>query len=315
MAREVSPERKLLYEEALRLISGGESLKDACEIVGLKAPSLLRHIRANDIPYERPKCFLPKKYHEEIISGYISGESSTTLSKKFKCSKDTILDLLRSAGVEIKSHYDLKFYKDGYSIDRNAFADTGQEVAAYLCGWLVTDGNLCKNRISLQVKDCDEYVVGLLKEYVGTSNPILRVSRADSRTGKTYNSSQVYFSDEVIKNRLSLLGLEPRKSLNETCPEVYKNSPHFWRGALEGDGHISKTEYRVSLVGGICFVTSFMEYCTSLGVRSSVRKHGNLFYCTVSYKDGCKTLLDTLYIGSTYKLPRKYTVYRDRYGN
>jgi DNA-binding transcriptional regulator WhiA len=226
--------------------------------------------------------------------------------------------------VRIKTKREINQYKDGYSINKDSFLDLGSESAAYFYGWVVTDGCLIKSTtkgvygVSLELATRDEDLLHKFKTYLGTSNAIRRRSRKDSRTGNTYHQSALYFSDDEIIGRLTELGLEQRKSLKETCPDVFKFNKHFWRGALEGDGFIAGSNsrgYRIELVGSESFVNSFKDYCKYVypNYEPRITSRNNLFSCHLYSYEPCKAVLDSMYKDSSIVLDRKYKTYLEKY--
>lgn len=316
----IKQERLLAYEKAISLIHEGYSLKSASEEVGVKVASLRRHLKVNGIVVpSRGVSNIENRYYEDIRSRYVGGESSVSIAKQYGCSDDTILRLLRNLGVEIAGKNDLMFRRGvGYSIDKNAFKDTSTEKAAYFSGWLITDGNVSdRGRVSLELQEQDDIVLKNLKEYLNLSNNIYYRSRFDKRTGNTYKGVTLYFSNAEVVDTLRRLNIVPRKSLKEVCPEVFKYNRHFWRGAIEGDGHISyRKSYSLFLYGSEDFTNSFKTYVESLGVTAKVKRSTStgMYMCVVSSRDRVKIVLDHLYKDCTLYLPRKYEVYKEYYG-
>lgn len=318
MARYVKEEVLEKYNKAIELLNQGYNAKTASDEVGVKMASLLRHMKVNGIPYNKPITNIHPKHHKNIKDEYLSGVNSNILSKKYGCSNDTILRFLRLSGISIVKPTEYKFYKEGYTINREAFEDLSTEESAYYYGWLLTDGNLSDSgRVSIQVKSTDEDIILNFQKYLNLSREVLRRSRFDKRTGKTYHSTETYFSDEIIKNRLKNLGMTPRKSMEEVCPDVFKNNRHFWRGVLEGDGWIvSKgAGHGCGIVGSRSLVEDFEVYCKSIGVsRVKIKQHsGNLFQCAVKNKQDSLVILRELYKDTKLVLPRKYNLYKERY--
>jgi len=239
---------------------------------------------------------------------------STEIAEKYNCSPDTILRILRAEGVEIKKHTDFKFYK-GYRIDDDAFSDIHDEQCAYFYGWILTDGCLRNKSVSLELCSKDEEVLVNLKNYLNSSNNIRYRSRVDTRTGNTYHQCSFSFSHEIILNRLLSLGLTHKKSLQEKCPDDFRLNRHFWRGVIEGDGHVSSTSDRVELCGGLELVTAFADYCRTIYPDCSpmFRKNGKMDIVRIYRKAACKVILDNLYSDCSVKLTRKYNAYKGRY--
>lgn len=318
MTKYVKEETLVKYNKAIELLGLGYNAKTASDEAGVKMKSLLRHMRVNGIPYTKPVTNIHPKHHQSIKDEYLSGVNSNILGNKYGCSSDTILRFLRFSGIDIVKPTEYKFYKEGYTINRDAFKDLGTEESAYFYGWLLTDGNIGDTgRVSLQVKRTDEDIVLSFNKYLGLSREVLRRSRFDDRTGNTYHSTELYFSDKVITERLQLLGMSPRKSTKEVCPDVFKNNRHFWRGVLEGDGWITNhgDSYGCGVVGSKELVESFQEYCKLLGVDKFYTRcqSGDLYECTLGSRHAATILLTELYKETSLFLERKYNIFKERY--
>ena len=316
MARKVKPEVLEKYNKAISLLSKGYNAKTAADEVGVKMASLLRHIRVNGIPYNKPSTNIHPQFHEEIKHKYISGSSSNVLAKQYDVGNDAILRFLRNSGIAIVKPTDTKFYKQGYTINRDAFKDLDSEETAYFYGWLLTDGNMSDNgRVSLEVQRIDEDIILNLQKYLNLSRDVFRRSRYDVRTNNTYHSTETYFSDAVINESLYVLGMTPRKSMKEVCPEVFQYNRHFWRGVLEGDGWIGKSRYDCGVVGSKELVESFKKYCLSIGIsKVFVGEHqGELYISRISNLTEASLLLKELYRDTDLFLKRKYSLFKERY--
>lgn len=318
MTKYVKEETLVKYNKAIELLGLGYNAKTAADEVGVKATSLLRHMKVNGIPYNKPLTNIHPKHHQSIKDEYLSGVNSNILADRYGCSNDTILRFLRLSGIDIVKPTDLKFYKEGYTINRDAFKDLGTEESAYFYGWLLTDGWLIDTgRVGISVKRSDEDFILKFHKYLNLSTEVLRRDRPDSRTGKTYYSTELYFSDRTIRDRLKSLGMRARKSTKETCPDVYKDNRHFWRGVLEGDGWIANhgNSYGCGIVGSKELVRSFQEYCKLLGIDKFYTRcqSGDLYECTLKNKYTSTTLLTELYKDTSLFLDRKYNIFKERY--
>lgn len=318
MARYPKEEAIVKYNKAIELISRGYNAKTASDEVGVKMGTLLRHMKVNGIPYTKPSTNIHPKYHKEIIEKYKSGISSVILSEEYNVSDDTILSFLRANNVSIVKPTELKFYKNGYTINTDAFKDLKTEESAYFYGWLLTDGWITDNgRVGISVKRSDEDFILKFHNYLKLSTDVLRRDRQDTRTGKTYQSTELYFSDKSIRDRLVSLGMRPRKSTKEVCPDIYNSDRHFWRGVLEGDGWIANHghSYSCGVVGSKELVGSFKEYCKTLGIDKfyTRRQSGDLYECVLKNKKSSTRLLTELYTDVSLFLNRKYNIFKERY--
>jgi len=297
-----------------KLSSEGKRRNEIAEILGVKPAALSWQMKKVGFSFQKDFCILSQSEIDSLELRYLSGESVPAICKDLPCSKDTAFTILRKRGVEIRSKEDIKFYK-GYTINEEAFSDVNEEACAYFYGWLLTDGCLSKKSVSLELSSQDEEILLNLKNYLQSSNTIRRRSRVDSRTGNTYHQSSFAFSHATILERLKAFGFDAKKSLNEKCPEQLAFNRHFWRGVIEGDGHIAKNSFRLEVCGGKELAESFACYCATIcpEYTPKVTLNGKMHVGYVSSKYQIKKILDEIYKECNYKLSRKYQVYLEKY--
>ena len=264
-----------------------------------------------------------------LIERYQLGESVEKISTDFPFGKDAILKVLRDFDIPIKTRKENRFSM-GFSINENAFLDQEEPECAYFYGWLLTDGCLRETKyahtVTIQIQKGDISVLPSLEAYLGLSRRVKTRDRFDKRTGNTYSSCNMQFQYAPITDRLMDVGLEPRKSLNEVCPKEFLLNRDFWRGVLEGDGHLPKLGgyNKIQICGSEELCRQWADYCKSIipeikvTVYPATKKSGkNLFYAYCGKFEECKKILDSLYLGvpENLRLERKYNLYVGRYYN
>lgn len=260
-----------------------------------------------------------------LIERYQGGESARKICLDMPFAEDIAIKVLRDFDVPIKSRKENRFSM-GFSINENAFADVNEPEAAYFYGWILTDGNLKETKyghsVSIQLKKTDIQIVQSLEKYLGLSGRVKTRERLDARTNKVYSSCEMQFQYAPITERLIGLGLETRKSLKEVCPKEFLFNRDFWRGALEGDGHLSRPDQdlKLQMCGSEILCNQWKEYCESLVPDMSVKVYelrNGLFYTYSGRSAQCKVVLDSLYLGvpEHLRLERKYNLYVGRYYN
>lgn len=301
-------------EKAKELRALGYKAKEIAEVLGCRPRYVTDAFRRNGLVFRTKYTSVTDKQAEEIASFYSKGIPSTEVGKMFGCDHGTVLRIARDAGIEIKKPTELYSYR-GIEIDQMAFSDVQSEPAAYFYGWLLTDGNLNKDRVSIELAQKDIELLENMKEYLKSSNIIFKRSRLDKRTGNTYHQCSFGFSNAVILERLKALGMEPKKSVKEKVPAELRDNKHFWRGVIEGDGSLTK-KGTVNLVGGEAMCLAFADYCKNIldvPHNSRIVDRGNLFAVNISGKGVAKKILDCLYTDAELKLSRKYKKYLELY--
>lgn len=284
----------------------------------------MQHPTCKKWPYHKVK----PEHVPVLIERYERGDSVRKICLDMPFAEDAALKVLRDFGVHIKTRKENRLSM-GFSVNEEAFLDTSEAECAYFYGWLVTDGNLRAgkhNQLSMELGLKDIKVLESLKAYVGNTNKIAVRHRLDSRTNNTYSTCSYSFQYAPITERLIGMGLAPRKSTEEYCPDVFIHNNHFWRGVLEGDGHLSKlgTSTKMQVCGSEEICMQWAAYCNFIVPDMKVKitkqtfKSGKSLFHTYSGRfDECKAVLDSLYLGvpDHLRLERKYNLYVGRYYN
>lgn len=138
------------------------------------------------------------------------------------------------------------------SFNNNAFID--DRLSYYWVGFMMADGCLPRagNLIQCGLGKEDQNHVQKLFDYIGIGNII-------------YYEKSAYWrgSCKVLRDRLISYGVIPGKSKtnNITLSDNLKNSSDFWRGMVDGDGHIIiNPRKRMGLAGRQIIVEEFCDY-------------------------------------------------------
>lgn len=301
------------FDDVVDMFEQGLLQQEIADIIGIKRQALAFQMKKFDFSFKRNSYRLSEAEIDTAVELYNEGKSTPEISEILGYSKHTILYALKLRDVTIKTKMEIKFYKD-YTINEDAFSDLTTEESAYYYGWLVTDGWVSKNNVSIELNSKDLELLLSFKEYMKSSNLIFSRNR-EQKSGSISQMSSFGFSHKVVLDRLRELGLVENKSFITYCPEVFKYNRHFWRGVLEGDGHIEKSSNRIGVTGSYQLTKDFGEYCTSLcsSIQPSQSSKENVYVVRVSGFNRVKLVLDELYRDCELKLSRKYNVYLERY--
>ncbi len=281
----------------------------------------MQHPKYETWPYKK---VLPE-HIQPLIDRYQGGESARKICLDFPFAEDVTLKVLRDFDIPIKTRKEIQFSM-GRSINEDAFSNTSEPECAYFYGWLLTDGNLRETKyahqVSIELGLRDIEIVKAFSEYIDNGNTISIRHRVNNRTGNTSSVCSFAFQYEPITSRLFDLGLAPRKSKNEVCPPEFIYNRDFWRGALEGDGYLSKigSYNKMQICGSETLCNQWKDYCQSIvpGMYVNVYDQKNgLFNCYSGKMLECKAVLDSLYLGTPkeLRLSRKYNIYVERFYN
>jgi len=97
--------------------------------------------------------------------------------------------------------------------------------------------------LALCVKREDGYILKNLQSLLKMKHGYYEGSVRDKRTGKDYHRSMFQIQDPHLINQLYSQNLAPNKSACEKLPNLdWLTNKHFWRGMIDGDGHVNFTK-------------------------------------------------------------------------
>lgn len=267
---------------------------------------------------------MERDYKEEIIDSYVNKHlaASNIANMLGFTNKGLVIKLLKKWNIPV---YDTGYWKR-YQYDKNFFAKIDSHEKAYWLGFLYADGNIHKNRV--QFSSIDKCFAIAFKRALKSKNKIREYTPKNPP-----NSSTCYafgISDPKIVIQLNNLGMFPKKSLNlefpscEMVPEKFLCS--FMLGYFDGDGCVQRYKpkkcknYKWSF--GIISTYEFckkyqevlMKHCkineTKLAKYKRIldKNIWEIHYCGV-YKDRLQSIVDFLYSGKTFYLPRKRKIF------
>ena len=137
---------------------------------------------------------------------------------------------------------------------------------SYIVGLISADGTIDgkQHRLTLALQERDKEILYELNKYLSEDN---LVSFKPTKYGQ--NQYKFRISNIEIIKQLNILGIYPNKSKTYQVPELFKNDPHYWRGIIDGDGHISLRKNRKNfLYLGLCgtkdVCENFKQFCTDI---------------------------------------------------
>jgi hypothetical protein len=196
-------------------------------------------------------------------------------------------------------------------IDEQAFLSCSPE-SDYWCGILATDGcvGLYGSALTpmIQYGTIDIEHVYKFRAFVKSEHAVVLLDRTNA-WGRC-KAAQIGFRNRIIGEFLISNGITPKKSLTLRVSERLAASPHFWRGAVDGDGTVTISKrYAQPQVflssSSFSFIMQFSEFCVSLGLRPKISANKDRCY---SVGFGCQQaikLLSVLYTDATVWLDRK----------
>lgn len=203
----------------------------------------MRVLKKYNLKSNNNKPFNPKLFTEDeidlMIELYKSGLTCQEIYDNYfknRCkSKETIQSLL-------SRRIDLRRVGKRINFNENFFENIDNERKAYWLGFIYADGNIAGNRLRIEIKDDDKYLLEELNKDLESNNKICIDKRINMYNGYTINKSNVYIgycSDKLV-NDLNKLGVVPNKTfkLNKMPNIDIKLLKHFIRGYFDGDGTV-----------------------------------------------------------------------------
>jgi len=190
-------------------------------------------------------------------------------------------------------------------LNKHAFDELTPD-ALYWLGFLAADGNVYGNDVSINLKQSDKDHLVKFKEFMGSGH---KLSENSAHNG----SCCIKIPSPHIVERLKYLWIRERKTADYTVNPLLSNSRDFWRGMVDGDGHISSKRNLLTMCGTMDTISNYVKFVYSnTGVLSRIHKQSGIYYAVRAGKEKVKKILDLLYGGNpTSYMDRKMQSYND----
>lgn len=211
----------------------------------------------------------------ECSALYASGLSTLALGVKFGVSPQTVATALERAGVELREAGGRR----RLSLRDDAF-DALTSESMYWIGMLATDGNVCtsgtgSDMVHLSLKEDDLLHVEAFKSFIGSGHKIGRVgSEHPTDPSRILYRAELKVRSNRLSAALAQYGVVPQKTYTLVAKGGVENSCDFWRGAVDGDGHIgihasNQGPDATLKFGGAseAFIEQFRSFIRANGVR------------------------------------------------
>lgn len=168
----------------------------------------------------------------------------------------------------MQEHVDSRYVtsKRVCSLDEAAF-DRVTEASAYWAGFLMADGCIWidpRRKVSPRVQ---LVLAAQDADHVRAFQAFMRSTHAV----RVRSNRVVYaFASNRVVAALARLGVLPRKTFSAEARDGMERDRHFWRGVIDGDGHVGwHTGHghrypRIRLVGALPLLTQFVAFVRSL---------------------------------------------------
>ncbi len=254
-----------------------------------------------------------------VVADYVSGLNTYEVAAKHSVPQPTVVYWVNQAGL-MRDATAVRRAK--YTLREDAFANAENDPeAAYWVGMMMADGNVSMQNpkspaIQLGLSEADLIHVERFRSFVG-SNHTIGIHRYGGFKTK-YQLAAIRFRSARIAADLAKYGVGPNKSLTAIAPDCLKESPHFWRGMVDGDGWVKMYQRphhvgpypEIGLTGNRACVEQFANFIASLvaGKPGAVCGNGKTVFMARATGTRAAALAKVLYQGEVIALERKMAV-------
>lgn len=253
---------------------------------------------------------------DDLVQDYLRGESQEYLKRKYNIKTENIVKLLQKNNIKIRDRVTTRRISQGQHITLNGLSDLNTEKASYFLGFTIADGCVSHgNRLGFTLKASDGYILREFQEILGIKYGYRESENFDKRTNKVYKRATLNLSDDRLSLILSKQNILPNKSTFEKLPEIdWLTNKHFWRGMVDGDGHlgINGNSAVLVLVGSKEIIDGFNKFVqlnTDINLirttKSCKSKTDKILYRVLYTGNDARLICSLLYKDSIIHLHRK----------
>lgn len=312
-------------KKVIELYKNGLSMQKVGEKVGKSAGTILRILRKYNIE-TRTKGGIRQLPVKEILDKYnIEKRTLESIGNDYSVTVNTIKKVILDNGGKIRTSSESKnpFFNENY------FEVIDTEAKAYFLGFLIADGcviepNAAANhpnyKISLELQECDSYILEQLKQELKLTSTNLYHSERIKGNSVSKTNSLSWYSTKMA-NDLSQYGVVSRKTSTVFLPTLKEHlMPHLIRGMIDGDGSItiSHIEGKPHLVVYFCgnekCVTQVRNYLVKqLNIYNVkvVKVNDNLSQISWASKNDIEKIKKYLYENANFYLYRKFNKFKE----
>ena len=232
-------------------------------------------------------------YVEENIPMY-------KVAEQLKISVKSFSAYLKKKNVNMRFTYN----RPNVTFDKSFFKKIESEKQAYWLGFIMADGNVYKNRLSIELSSIDDNHLNKFVNDIGAKN--LEIKHRKNR--KTSIVSIV--SKELVED-LFKLGVVYNKTENAFMPSIKEDLiPSFVRGYFDGNGYITKNIKKIQtviVVGSSSLAESINQIL--LNFEFKIDDYGTYKKLVLCKKNLTLSFYDYLYSNASIFLDRKMKRY------
>ena len=299
--------------------SSGETSPNIAKEFGVTASRVCQIVKRFKVKRPRRETGqsykLTAKEYKEIKELYLSGVNGREIAKRYKLASAEPYRVLRRFNIKSRGPSEAR---RKLPLNENAF-DRITEQSAYWAGFLMADGSIKRKggsyQICLGLAIKDKEHIEKFKQFLKCGHKIrLHHYKKDGFLNPMMGASIVVQSKKIA-DRLATYGIVPNKTFIAKAGNIMKNNRHFWRGVIDGDGHLglvnpsrrNRKQYaQLTLVGALPLVKQFLQFCKSRNpnIKVNPRPKENSFSVAFSAGSAMK-IINVLYRHCSVFLHRK----------
>lgn len=260
----------------------GQPMSQIAKDIGRSACLVQGCLRRAGIEIINHLTILPQDI-PDIIERYLAGESSEEIAVDYNTAGCVIRKHLEEAGIDRRNLSDAQRI---YPINSDFFDDINNREAAYVLGWLWSDGTnkTYDSTVQIILSSKDVEILEKIKKFLSHETKPIRIFKAKLPVSEGYGEYADYcIYNKKISQVLNGLGMVKRKTyapiLDTPKGLEEKYFRHFLRGLMDGDGTIGVYDYDgypnidASVLGHSILLKTIKEYLDkNTGFSSTIRK-------------------------------------------
>lgn len=230
------------YKKALKEYTNNKGISTSflAKKYNVDVTCLRTYFKKNDVKIKSNPQF--EKPDERYIKGmelYLKEKMPIyKIEKELGISGKSFTQFLKKQNVELRFTYK----RPNVSYNHDFFKNINTEERAYWLGFIMADGGVYKNRLTIELSEVDENHLKKFIKSIDAKN--LEIKRRKNRPTVSVSIS----SKEIVED-LNKLGVVYNKTKNAKMPNIEKNLiPCFIRGYFDGNGYITKNPKKIQTV-------------------------------------------------------------------
>lgn len=273
--------------EIISLYQSGETVRQIVDMTGVPAATIYYLLRTQSIPTRLFK--VTSELAAEIAERYTNGESSTSVANDLGTSHKVICTSLRKSGVALR---DASERHRTCNLNEAAF-DVWTPEASYWAGFLFADGHITSpstgsRQLVLRLKISDREHIEGFRGFLQSTHKVTVVRHLVKQ--RTHLSVGLSVTSSVLADRLIDVGMTNSRVTPRVASPELAGSKHFWRGVVDGDGHLGSRNlprgrhgHALSVVGDQELMEQFRGFVKStIGFLPNVNPHKSIYVIQVA---------------------------------